>query len=53
MANGVASDQAASLNLCILMDLPRHIDTTSMELFIVYFKGSQVEISKFLCISVP
>ena len=30
-----------------------HIDTISMGLPILYFKGSQVEILKLLCISVP
>ena len=34
-------------NLFILMDYPIHISTISMELFILYFKGSQVEIFKF------
>ena len=34
------------LTLCILMDLPIHIDTISMGLPIVFFKGSQVEFSK-------
>ena len=32
------------LTLCILMDCPIHIDTISMELPIVYFKGSQVDL---------
>ena len=31
----------------ILMDFPKHVDRVSMELPILYFKGSQVEISKF------
>ena len=31
------------LTLCILMDFPIHIDTISMELCILYLKGSQVE----------
>ena len=42
------------LTLCILMDFPIHTDTISMELLIVYFKGSNdtcimryVEFSKF------
>ena len=30
------------------MNFPIHIDTTSMELPIVYFKGSQIEFSKLL-----
>ena len=34
-----------SLTLRILMDFPIHIDTISMGLPIVYFKGSQVEFS--------
>ena len=34
------------LNFCILMDLPIHTDTLSMGLPLVYFKGSQVEVSK-------
>ena len=34
------------------MDYPIHIDTTSMDLSILYFKVSQVKISKFSCISV-
>ena len=29
--------------LCILMDLPMHIDTICMELSILYLKGSQVD----------
>ena len=33
------------------MDFPIHIDTTSMVLPIVYFKGSQVEFSKSLLLS--
>ena len=28
--------------LCILMDFPKHINSTSMRLSIVYFKGSRV-----------
>ena len=35
-----------SLTLCILMDSPINIDTISMELPIVYLKGSQVEFSE-------
>ena len=35
------------LTLCILMDFPIHIDTISMGLPIVYFKGSRVDVSKF------
>ena len=35
---------AAALTLHILMDFPIHIDTISMGLSIVYFKGSQVEL---------
>ena len=31
------------LTLCILMDFPIHIDTISMGLPIIYFKGSQVD----------
>ena len=34
------------LTLCILMDYSTHIETISMELPIVYYKGSQVEFSK-------
>ena len=34
------------LTLCILMDDPIHIDTISMAMSIMYFKGSQVEFSK-------
>ena len=34
------------LTLCILMDFPIHIDTISMELPILYFYGSQVEVYK-------
>ena len=41
-----------SLALCNLMDYPIHIDTISMELSILYFKGLPVKISiKYL--SVP
>ena len=35
------------------MDFPRYVDRISMELPILYFKGSQVNISKLWCISVP
>ena len=41
------------LTLCILMDFPIHLDTISMGLPIVYFKGSRVEFSRLWCISVP
>ena len=34
------------------MDFPTHIDTIGMGLPIMYFKGSQVELSKLGCISV-
>ena len=34
------------------MDSPIHTDTISMGMPILYFKGSQVEFSKLLCISV-
>ena len=34
-----------NLTLCILMDFPIHINTVSMGLPIVLFKGSQVEFS--------
>ena len=40
------------LTLFILMDFLRHVNRITMELCILYFKGSQVEISKILCISV-
>ena len=30
-----------------------HVDRISMKFFILYFMGSQVEISKLRCISVP
>ena len=33
------------LTLFILMDFPLHIDTISMDLSILHFKGSQVELS--------
>ena len=35
------------------MDYIIHIDTVRMELFILYYKGSQVELSKIWCISDP
>ena len=35
-----------NLTLCILMDGPIHIDTITLGLPIVYFKGSQVQFSK-------
>ena len=34
------------VTLCILMDFPIHIDTLGMGLPILYFKGSQVDVSK-------
>ena len=34
------------LTLFILIDFPMHVHKTSMELPILYLKGSQVEISK-------
>ena len=37
----------------ILMDYPVHIDTTSMALSILYFKGLLIKISIEYCISVP
>ena len=37
-----------ALTLCIMMDFPIHIDTISIGLSIVYFKGSQVEFSPSL-----
>ena len=33
------------LTLCLLMEFPIHIDTISMGLPIVYFKGSHVKLS--------
>ena len=39
-------DKFRSITLCILVDLPIHINTKSMGLPIVHFKGSQVEFSK-------
>ena len=47
------AERMAMVRCCILMDFPIPIDTLSMGLPIVYFKGSQVEFSKLLCISVP
>ena len=41
------------LTLCILMDVPIHIDPISRGLPILYFKGLQVELSELLCINVP
>ena len=41
-----------SLMLFIMVDFPIHIDTISMDLSILYFKGSQVKNSKILHISV-
>ena len=35
------------------MDFPIHIDTISMGLINVYFKGLKVDFSKLLCISIP
>ena len=35
------------------MDFPIHIDTISLGLPIMFFKGSQVDVSKLYCISVP
>ena len=43
----------SSLTLCVLMDFPIQIDTISMGLPIMYFKGSQIEFSKLECFSVP
>ena len=40
------------LTLFILMDYPIHIYTMSMELSILYFKGSQLKISIKRCISI-
>ena len=31
------------LTLCILVDFPRHVDRTSMDLSILQFKGSHVD----------
>ena len=42
----------AQLMLCILVDFPIHTDTKCMELPILYFKGSQVEVFKLGCFSV-
>ena len=41
------------LTLCILMAFLIHIDTKSMGLPSMYFKGSKFEISNVWCISVP
>ena len=41
------------LTLFILMDFPIQINTIRMELSIIYFKGSHVEISKYLCTDIP
>ena len=41
-----------TLTLCILIYFPIHINTISMGLPIVFFKGSQVEFFKLWCISV-
>ena len=40
------------LTLFILMAFPMHVDRISLELPILYFKGSHVEIFKLCCISV-
>ena len=37
---------ACSITLCLLMGFPKHDDTISMGLPILYFKGSRVEVSK-------
>ena len=42
-----SSNPRFPLSLFILMDFSIHIDTIRMDLSILYFKGSQVEISKF------
>ena len=40
------------LTLCILMEFPIHIDTVSMGLPILYFKGSQVDFLNYdVCLS--
>ena len=36
--------------LCILVDFSIHIDTISMGLPILYFMGSQIQVSKLWCI---
>ena len=41
------SDHTYYLTRCILMNFPRHIDSISMRLPIMYFKGSKVYFSKF------
>ena len=41
------------LSFFILIDYPIHIDTTSMESPILYFKGLPVKFSIKCCISVP
>ena len=41
------------LSFCFLMGYSIHFDTISMGLPILYFKGSQVEVYKLWCISVP
>ena len=40
------TSSSTSFTLCIMVDFPIHIDKLSMELSIVFFKGSQVEFSK-------
>ena len=42
-----ASTHSFNFNSCILKDFPIHIDTISMGLHILYFKGSQDKIFKF------
>ena len=42
-----------NLTIDILMDLPIQINTMKIGVATIYYKGSQVEISKLLCISVP
>ena len=39
------------ITLFILIDFPMYVDRISMELSILYFKGSKVEFSKSYCIS--
>ena len=41
------------LTFCILIDFPIHIDTISMGLSILYFKGPQVEVSILLLYICP
>ena len=48
----LSHDEAHTMNLFIQMDFTMHIEKISMELSILYFKWSQVEISKLRCISV-